>query len=250
VNLRLYARALWRFKWLALIGFLLAVSLAVLSAARFELPAKLVYRQSEVWTSQSKILLTEPGFPWGRSIYPVEPAPAADELDKPYVPKYADPGRFYGLAELYSQFANSDRVRAIARSQGLGSAKFTAAPIPTSTGDGSLPLIGMTALAPSANRAVEAANLAGRAFRVFITEEQTAGRIPERQRVRLAVVSQAREASLVEGRKMTLPIVVFLSVIMAFLALVFVLDNLRPRRSAAEEDLPTERVLTQARRSA
>ena len=249
MDIRLYMRVLWRFKWLVTLGLVLAVMLAVLTVARIGFPPSLEYRQSEVWTSQTKLILTEPGFPWGRSIYPIQPTPAPDELDKPFVPKYADPGRFYGLAELYAQFANSDEVLAIAKRRGLGDSSFAAAPIPTSTGNGSLPLLAITSLASSAEGAVDAANLGSKALREYLSREQVSAAIPERQRVRVDVVSGAREATLAEGRRKTLPVIVFLSVMIAVFGLAFALENLRPRSSPAE-DAPAERVLTQARRSA
>jgi hypothetical protein len=195
------------------------------------------------------VLLTEPGFPWGRSIFPIQPAPAAEELEEPYVPKYADPGRFYGLAELYAQFANSDQVLAIARRQGLGESAFAAAPVPTTSGDGSLPLMAIIGSASSSETAISAANIGTRAFRAFLAAQQASARIPADQRVRVDVVAVAKEAELAEGRSKTLALVVFLSVMMAIIGLAFVLENVRPRRSAAE-DVQIERVLTPARRSA
>ena len=63
------------------------------------------------------------------------------------------------------------------------------------------------------------------------------------------LVAVAREAARAEGRRETLPVVVFLSVMMAVFGLAFVLENLRPRSSPAEEVL-AEPVLTSARRSA
>ena len=249
MDLRLHMRVLWRFKWLVSLGLLLALFLAVLTVARVGFPPSLEYRESEVWTSQSKLLLTEPGFPWGRSKYPIQPTPPAEELEEPYVPKYADTGRFYGLAELYAQFANSDRVLAIARRRGLGDSAFAAAPIPTTSGSGSLPLLSITSSASSPEGAIEAANLGSRALREYLSTEQASAAIPENQRVRVEVVAVARQAALAEGRRKTLPVIVFLSVMMAVFRLAYVLENIRPRKSPAE-DVVSERVLTQARRTA
>lgn len=249
MDVRLFASVLWRFRLLMAVGLVIATLLATLSMARITFPLALEYRQSEVWTSQSRLFLTEPGFPWGRSIFPVEPVPRAEELDEPYVPQFADPGRFYSLAELYAQLANSDEVLATAKRRGLGDAAFFAAPVPTTSGSSSLPLLTVTGSASTPAEAVKAANLGITSFKDYLTAQQKQARIPPDQRVQVDVVSMARQAVLSEGRRLTLPVVVFLSVLMAFLGLALLLENLRPRQIIAEDAAPGH-LHAPARRSA
>ena len=72
----------------------------------------------------------------------------------------------------------------------------------------------------------EGANL----FRSYIADQQASGGIPLKQRVLLQVVST--NAAVIAGRKKTLAIVALLAVLIATIALTFVLENLRPRLQA------------------
>ena len=47
MDIRLYMRGSWRFKWLVSVGLLLALFLAVLTVARVAFPPSLEYRESE-----------------------------------------------------------------------------------------------------------------------------------------------------------------------------------------------------------
>src|SRR3712207_7169184 len=59
------------------------------------------------------MFVTQPGFPWGRSV--VQPV-GSDGLEAEAVPKglkFAEPARFASLAILYSHLATSDPVKKI-----------------------------------------------------------------------------------------------------------------------------------------
>jgi hypothetical protein len=77
-----------------------------------------------------------------------------------------------------------------------------------------------------------------------IYRQQAQADIPDKQRVVLQVFSAARNATVVSGRKKTLPIVIFLSVLLATIGLAFVLENLRPRlrevEAVPERDQPVD----------
>ena len=93
----------------------------------------------------------------------------------------------------------------------------------------------------SGRRAVsqEGANL----FRSYIADQQASAGIPLKQRVLLQVVST--KAAVIKGRKKTLAIVAFLAVLIATIALTFVLENHRPRIQAVAPvtaAAPAERV--------
>ena len=110
MDLGLYASVLWRFRWLVFIGTLLAVVLTVLSVAKMT-SSGLEYRQPETWQAESQLLLTQPGFPEGRALFP-NPETQRSKYS------YADAARFASLTALYSQFAQSDEVNALVRSEG------------------------------------------------------------------------------------------------------------------------------------
>jgi len=68
MDLALYARVLWRFKFLVIAGFIAAVVLATLSFAKISFAGgtpKLTYRKAETWASYSRVLITQPGFSFG-----------------------------------------------------------------------------------------------------------------------------------------------------------------------------------------
>ena len=110
MDLGLYASVLWRFRWIVVLGTLLAVSLTVLSVAKVTSNG-LTY-QGRRRGRPRRLLLTQPGFPEGRALFPdPEKEGSAQVL-------LHDPGRFASLTALYSQFAQSDEVRALVRREG------------------------------------------------------------------------------------------------------------------------------------
>ena len=224
MDLQLYFRVLSRFKRLIVAGLVVALSLAFLTVVRVSFSEGSVlpsaeYREQEVWESKSRIVLTQPGFPWGRSTLKTE---------------HADANRFSALAELYAQFVKSDRVRALALQDGPLEGTFTAEAMGGTIGP--LPFVTITGTASSPEAAKEAANRGTKAFRAFLAARQEAADIRPRRRVHVDVIWEARSAELLGGRGKTLPVVVFLTVMMAVIALAFVLENVRPRVRIVESE--------------
>lgn len=208
-----------------------------LTVARVSLPEgsirpKFEYRQQEVWSSRARVALTQPGFPWGRAILR---------------PEQGDPGRLYALAELYAQFAKSDRAHTLAERDGPLPGSFTAEAVDGSMGK--LPFVTIVGTSTSPEAATAVADRGLLALRRYVLSNQQMADIKPSKRVYLEVVWRARPAELVEGRRMTLPIVVFLTVMMAVIALAFVLENLQPRVRTIEST-PEPVSVPEARRSA
>ena len=70
MDLQLYLRVLSRFRVLIFGGLFLAFVLAVFSYVRVGLSngsPKLAYRQTQLFQSDSKVFVTQKGFPWGRT---------------------------------------------------------------------------------------------------------------------------------------------------------------------------------------
>jgi hypothetical protein len=220
VDLALYAKVLRRFWWLVVLGVVLAAVLAFLSMVRVS-PGGIAYRKPVVWQSQTLLLLTQPGFPWGRTVLPTDSGTA---------PRYADPYRFSSLTDLYSQFANSDQVRRIMRREGAKTTwKIVAAPLPPTVAGATLPVIALNAQAHSAKEAVTAAARGARAVVEYVESQQQSAGIPARQRISIQVLRGPARPVVIEPRKKTLPIMVFMCVLTAAVGLAFVLENLRPR---------------------
>lgn len=84
--------------------------------------------------------------------------------------------------------------------------------------------------------AIETADRGKDAFLRYLKTEQAQAGIRQNKRVLVETINEPQRAQLIVPRKKTLPFVVFLAVLFATVALVFVLENLRPSvRSVANE---------------
>jgi hypothetical protein len=222
VDLSLHGRILRRYWQLVFGGIVLAVGLSVLSVARPALDGPkptLTYRTSEVWQSRATLLLTQPGFPEGRLV------------------TSADPGRFFLLVDLYAQLAKSDNVRRILANQGPVKGNIDAIPLrPVVNAPSSV--IQMIATGPSPESAQNLTKRATDAFITYVGQRQRAAKIPTDNRVTLSVVRRAEPAALIEPRKRTLPVMIFLAVVSATVGLIYVLERLRLRRRPAIRSVP------------
>jgi hypothetical protein len=241
VDLGLHLLVLWRFRLLIVLGTLLALTLMTLSLMRVTIEdgkPKLTYRESEVYVSVSKFQVTQAGFPEGRSVFPQSALPPTARS----IP-FADPSRFTQLAFYYSQLANSDDVRRMVYQQGPLNATVLAQPVasPFDRGD-ILPFIAFSGSAADPATAQEAARRGAAAFMRFLSDRQRGARIPEDERVLLKQIEEPQLGTLVAERRKTRPIAIFLAVMIAFVGLAFILENLRPRvKAVTVVDDPGER---------
>jgi hypothetical protein len=235
MDLQLYIRVLWRFRFLVLGGLVLALLLAFSSIARIDFDGgapSVKFRESEKWVSVSTLLVTEPDFPLGRSVFPEEVPPVGSDRPQTFAPKFAPSTRFIELANTYAEFVTGDAVRDIMLRDGPIRGVVEATPLVASNAsDAPLPMLAIRGLASTPEGAVLVAQRATDAFESFLDTQQDRRAIPAEQR---AVLSQVRQPSpatttLLEGRSKTLPIVVFLTVMLAVVGLAFILENLRPR---------------------
>jgi len=226
MDLTLYAQVLWRFRLLVLGGLAAAIALAILAMVRVDFSGgkpSLTYRKQETWTSNAVLLITQNGFPEGRAIFPTQP----QNSTKPY--PYADPGRLQSLGDIYSSIANSDAVQQRVKAQAGTGAAIAGSPIAPSTPGTYSPLMRIVGTSTTAGKAVATTQLGTKIFLDYLKERQDEARIPDNQRVDITVLTKAGLPTLVNGRKKTLPIVVFVAVMSAAIALAFVLENARPR---------------------
>jgi hypothetical protein len=242
VDLNLYFRVLFRFRLIVAAGFVLATAVALASLAKVDFAdGSISYRQQQTWQATTRLFVTQQGFPWGRSVLPaVSPTPAPSTSSEL---QFADPTRLAGLAVVYAQLINGDLIqRQIGKSVPPGTV-LSAAPVTDPATNMPLPLVAVTSVAHTPAQAARVSQAGANLFRSYIAHQQASAGIPLKQRVMLQVVST--EAALIAGRKKTLPIVAFLAVLIATIALAFVLENLRPRIQAVApvtEAAPEERV--------
>jgi hypothetical protein len=254
MDMRLYFRVLWRFRLLALFGFMLAVALAFLSivkVASVDGHPTLTYRDGEKWASYTKLFVTQKGFPWGYSV-----TPNADAIDPTAPPsgvglRFADQSRFTNLAILYAQLATSDPIRKIMREDGPVNGVVMAAPVLALNNPGNpLPIISLAGVSSSPAGAEALAVRITAAIQEYLRRQQVANHIPAADRIEVQVLEVPRAAVLFQGRSKTLPIVVFLALITATVGLAFVLENVRPGPRPAIAAADNESSATRARRSA
>jgi hypothetical protein len=242
MDLGLFFRVLWRFRLVVALGFVMALTLATLSLARVDFRGgapTLAYRQAEQWQSYTTLIISPRGFPWGRSVFSLD----------------FDPARYATLATIYANLAQSDAVKRImARDWNVRQGAILAQPVLANQNNSSappLPLMTIAATTSSAPRSVAVAERATAAFLDFLRLEQSSNGIPKNKRVVVAEIKHATTPVLLKGRSKTTPIAVFLAVMIAFVGLAFMLENLRPRVHAVSEDSTDDHIVVPtARRSA
>lgn len=232
MDFQLYARVLWRFKLLFLLGLMLAIALATLSLVRVSADG-LTYRQTELYTSATRVLITQRGFPTGRllAVDPsLDPAEEATRLGIPL----ADPNRLNNLTILYAELATSDPVLRQMRRDGPIRGKIIATPVVVQDGRYTLPLIDIVAIAATPLEAIKLSLRGTTAFQTYLKRNQQANHVPSTDRVLVEQVMRPRGAKIFQGRSKTMPIVIFLAVMFATVGLAFLLENLRPRARPGE----------------
>lgn len=230
MDLSLYLRVLWRFRALLTVGLVIASIVGILAYVRISVGAdgiSVTHRQSETWAARSVLLVTQSGFPWGRSVPEQDVVPVTRKgLPSYVVPRFADPDRFKELAVVYANLVDSEGVRSVMAESGPVRGSVSAAP--RGLDNGVIPLIDLTGLSTSPAEAVSVAKRGAAALRVYIGRLQEANDIPVAQRVILQTVERAESAQLVAPRKKTRPIFLFAAIMTVFVGVAFILENLRP----------------------
>jgi hypothetical protein len=254
VDLELYLRVIWRFRVLVAVGLVLAVVLAVLSTARISFAhgkPELSYRQSETYEANTILLVTQKGSAWGA------PATSATgPAGQTGAASLADPSDFSGLATFWAQLVSSDRVQAMIASQLPASERRkvqvqAAASLPDpSVYNGVLPFIAIQGLAGNPKTAIDASLVGAHVFTRYVATQQAHAGIRPNARVVLSLVQRAAQVKLVVPRKKTVPIAVFLTIMIATLGAAFVLENLRPRPMLSTETESASGASVTARRVA
>jgi hypothetical protein len=222
MDFRLYASVLWRFRLLVAAGFLLAVSLATLAMVRVG-PDGIRYRQTEFWSSTTRLGVTQHGFPEGRLF-----AGSLTDGASTGIP-VTDPNRFNTLAVLYAELATSDPVRRQMLKAGPARGKVIATPVVVGENRVMLPFIDIVAIAPSPAGAVALAQRNADALITYLRGMQVANDVPAQDRVVVEQLVRPKAPKVYQPRSKTMPIVVFLATMLVTIGLAFLLENLRPR---------------------
>lgn len=220
MDLRLYLDIVWRFRMVAAAGAALAVAVGILSVATPTLDGAkpgLSHRAPTMWQSESLLLVTEKGFPWGRSTFSSED-----------VTRFADPGRVTSLTLLYAELAKSDAVRSLI-GPALEHGQVEVEPRVAADNTNLLPVLGVTATAAAPESAERLSIDATRALQAYLEREQVAGDVPAADRIELALMASPSPASVTGRPSLVRPAFLVMLILIATVGLVFILENLRPR---------------------
>lgn len=248
MDLALITRVIWRFRVLLIGGVALA---AVLAAATVYKPTfsggspKLEHRQDEMWVSYGRLLVTQAGFPQGRSDIG-DVMGGAQDPEAPRAQQFADPQRFVDMAILYARLATTEPVRRLMITGG----PIEGADSVVVTAQEALPLIEVSATATSRESAIELAKRQVDALETFIGREQQDSGIRPGNRIGVKLVETpgapaqlAEQANtwIIAPRSPIKPALVFLIVCGLFFALAMVLENANPRlRAVRSEPFPAD----------
>jgi hypothetical protein len=231
MDLDLYLRVIWRFRFLVLVGLVLAILLAGLAMFRVSFDGatpKFSYRQHEVYSASGTLQVTQSGFPEGRALFHYGISKVGNQ--QTVISAFADPQRFAELTVFYAEIAESDAVRALMYKSSGVQGSMSASPVTVGTGSKAavVPLLQIFGSDTSSSGARATAEAGTKAFEKYLNDRQVAANIPIADRVVVHVVNEPGNGSLVTGRKKTIPIVVFMTVMIAAFGLAFILENLQP----------------------
>jgi len=223
MDLSLFFAVLWRSKRLVLGGLLLGVALAILAYGQPSFAGgkpTLKPRGAEVWQSESQLLIAQAGFPYGETSAPTT-APSTS---------------LNTLSPVYANVANGNLIQGEIRQQ-LGTVgTVKAMEVIDAAASTNLPFVTFVASAPNGSLATKLAAGAAVIFQNYVARQQASTKIPRNRRVQLSIVESSTKPKLVEGHKLSIPILVFLAVLLGAISLVFLRENLSRSRVAAELD--------------
>lgn len=244
MNLYRHINVLWRGRAIVAVGLLVAIALAILACFKvsFDGGPKLAWRKPETWSSQTKLLITQPGFPEGRSVLPgsvdgaaqkgSDATQAVDENGKKI--DFADPSRFAYLAWIYAHFLMGDEVRTMIQHRPEGML-ILADPL-TAGGNlsaATLPLIALTTEAETKADAVRLNAEVSQALELYLHRQQQETGTPTSDRVVVSTVDRT-DPVLVKGHSPDLGVIAFLMAMAAAVSLVYIRENLRVQKRQAE----------------
>jgi hypothetical protein len=263
MDFKLFGGVLKRYKRIVIGGTLLGIVLSVLSYGTPGLKGgkpTIIPRGSLTYQAAAELLISQSGYPYDRAVQQVVPGKGLNTPPE----TIGDLTYMSNLSSVYSAMADGSYVQhAVAVATHVPLCPLTLSTTPgspptanTTGGCGSLlaatvaqpdtgaplPLITLTATAATAPDAVKIASTAISVLRKKITQEQTAAGTPTNERVQLDTVMSGSNATLLQGYKKTIPILVLFAIVSASIALAFILNNnsddpVRSTRRRADEEL-------------
>ena len=211
MDLSLFFALLWRSKRMVLAGVVLAALLAILAYGTPGIKGgkpTLTPHAAQVWQSESRLLISQSDFPYQQSS-------EANNLAQP----------LGNLSPVYASLANGSAVQAEIKAK-LGSGGTVKATEDIDAAASSfLPFVNLVATAHTKQAAARRAEGAGRIFIAYVAAQQAAAGIPPEKRIELTDVGSGTPPTLIEGKKLSVPILVFLAVLVAVVVMVLIREN-------------------------
>ncbi len=223
MDLRTHLGVIWRWRVFFAVGIALALLLTFFSYFRVSADG-LTHRQEVTWQSSEMLQLTQPGCEYCRAV------PAAT----------TNLSWLTTLTTVYAQIANGDALRRRVFRGHQTDGDYVAAPVQDPVTPGQTQFLTFAGMATSPAEAVRIARRATSTFLSYLDEQSQDARVSRGDRVVLKVVTKARlgNAKVIADRKKTIPIIVFLSVLLMTFVVTYALENLYPR--ARTDEAPDE----------
>lgn len=217
MDLPLFWGVVKRYKRLALGGTLVAAVLAILAYGTPSLSGgmpTIVPHSAVAYESQAQLLITQGNGVFGRA--------DAQSLSA------GAPTFLSSLSPVYAGLANGSAIQGAVRASRIPGTLSASEGVDPNTGDYT-PFLNLTTSAPTPRDAERLVKIAINAFQTYISEMQGGSSVPEASRVTLQVVKSGLPAVLASGHKVTLPLLVFVVVIAALIAVMFSMENKDPQ---------------------
>jgi len=221
MDIPLYFAVLRRFKWIVLGGLVLGGALAALSYGR----------GSVSYESQAEALITQQSFPYGR-------AAASGSANAATAAQIGNSGVLAGLSPVYAQLANSDQIIRAVQRQARVPGTITASEVSDLASGANLPFIQLDSISPTAAGAVTLAQAEFNVLSSFIARQQVAAGISASDRVELILIQSGNPPKLASGHSSSIPMLVFVAVFGAAIAIAFMREKADPRTAAALGRVP------------
>jgi hypothetical protein len=240
VDITQHLAVLTRWRKVILASLFLGVILAALFTIKVPpKDGKIDWRRPEKWQSTSRILVTQSGFPWGRTVL-ADGSGAADlnaPLDgkkvesNPSKPDYADPSRLSLLAIIYAFISQSNTISEIGGKRLPPGGSVAALPLNNQQA-GALPIIELTTTGYSKAAASALNTERSKALADYLARQQDANDVPSGQRVKIAVLNKPA-ATMVSSHGMPLGVALVFLALAGGVAVCYVLESLRLGRNSA-----------------
>jgi len=234
-----YLQILWNYKWLLVVGVIVAAAAGLLAGFTI-VNGKIVSRAEGTYVAATTVMLQGQQPTLLQSEIPGQTI----STSAPVTTTAPQPQNLAQSATIYAYLASSDDVRdrvekvvgAFSDTDGLTAVSRTTPPSGTETFPGrlQLPMIDIAGTASTPARAEQIADAATTQFRDYIVAKQDKAQVPAAIRVDL-VTLQKKAPVQAAGSNPAIPIVVAAcGVLLAFIALIYIINGARVSRQKSK----------------